>query len=463
MVRLLILGGSDTGISAALRAREVDPTAEVTVVVADSFPNYSICGLPFYLSGEVPDWHQLAHRTADDIRRAGIRLLLNHTAQSIDPVQHTVTLTDEVGHTTQEQYEKVVIATGAVPIRPHISGLELAGVFLLRSMQDSFAVHHYVSAYSPRSAVIIGGGYIGLEMADALTLRSMQVTVVEHAESVLKTVDTSLGRRVSEELQRHGVRVINGVAVEQITRDELHLYVMGTGDFHTTTDLVLVAVGVEPLTTVAKTAGVLLGERGAIHVNRRMETNVPDIYAAGDCGETWHRLLNRTTYLPLGTTAHKQGRIAGENAVGGTREYTGTLGTQVVKVFDLVVARTGLRDDEAVRASFEPLTVESTHFDHKVYYPGAHPLHIRVTGDRRTGQLLGAQMVGHVQGEVAKRIDIFATALFHNMSIEDLNALDLSYTPPLSSPWDPVQMSAQAWTMQWSTPSDMHSVSAEIQ
>jgi NADPH-dependent 2,4-dienoyl-CoA reductase/sulfur reductase-like enzyme len=193
---------------------------------------------------------------------------------------------------------------------------------------------------------------------------------------------------------------------------------------------------------------VALGERQAIGVTRRMETSVPDIYAAGDCVETWHRLLGRPTYLPLGTTAHKQGRVAGENAVGGRREFAGSLGTQVVKVFDVVVARTGLRDVEAQQAGCDPLTVESTSWDHKVYYPGAHELRMRVTGDRRTGRLLGAQMVGHVQGEVAKRIDIFAAALYAGMAVDELNALDLSYTPPVSSPWDPVQMSAQAWIKQ---------------
>jgi NADPH-dependent 2,4-dienoyl-CoA reductase/sulfur reductase-like enzyme len=176
-----------------------------------------------------------------------------------------------------------------------------------------------------------------------------------------------------------------------------------------------------------------------------METSLPDIYAAGDCVETWHRVLNRATYLPLGSTAHKQGRIAGENAVGEAREFAGTLGTQVVKVFDLVIARTGLRDHEAAQAGFDPFTVESTPWDHKVYYPEAHEVRIRVTGDHKTGRLLGAQMLGHVHSEVAKRIDIFATALFHNMRVEELNDLDLSYTPPLSSPWDPVQMSAQIW------------------
>lgn len=199
------------------------------------------------------------------------------------------------------------------------------------------------------------------------------------------------------------------------------------------------------MTDVAQSAGITLGEHQAIRVSRKMETNIADIYAAGDCVETWYRLLKRPAYLPLGTTAHKQGRIAGENALGGSLEFAGTLGTQVVKVFDIAIARTGLREDEAMRAGFDPLTVEAATWDHNVYYPGAHELRIRVTGDRKMGHLLGAQMVGYWQAEVAKRIDVFATALFHGMRIDELNDLDLSYTPPLSSPWDPIQMSAQAW------------------
>ena len=445
MTKLVIIGGSDAGISAGLRAREVDATADVAVILADEFPNYSICGLPFYLSGEVADWHSLAHRSAAEITREGIQLLLNTAARQITPATHTITLIDTQGSMQQVPYDRLIIATGAVPIRPSIPGLELSGVFLLRSMADSFAVQEHLSKHAPQSAVIIGGGYIGLEMADALTQRGLRVTVVEHHASVLKTVDTGLGHIVQAELEHHGVKVVNGVAIEQISYVGGQLCVVGTADFSLATDLIVVGVGVQPLTDLAQSAGIAVGERDAIRVTRTMETNVPDIYAAGDCVETYHHLVHQPTYLPLGTTAHKQGRIAGENAVGGHREYAGTLGTQVVKVFDVVVARTGLRDEEAVQAGFTPLTVEFTTWDHKAYYPGAHSICMRVTGDQKTGQLLGAQIVGHRHGEVAKRIDIFATALFHKMHIDDLNQLDLSYTPPVSSPWDAIQMSAQAW------------------
>jgi NADPH-dependent 2,4-dienoyl-CoA reductase/sulfur reductase-like enzyme len=212
-------------------------------------------------------------------------------------------------------------------------------------------------------------------------------------------------------------------------------------------DIVLVSVGVRPDTSLAAAAGAELGVRGAIAVDRRMRTNLPDVFAAGDCVVTHHRLLGES-YLPLGTTAHKQGRVAGENALGGSREFAGSLGTQVVKVFDLVAARTGLRDHEAVAGGFDPLSVGSEADDHKAYYPGSQRIAIRYTGDRRDGRLLGLQLVGRLGSEIAKRIDIAATAIFSEMTIDAVSDLDLSYTPPLGSPWDALQAGSQAWARQ---------------
>ncbi len=445
MTRLVIIGGSDAGISAALRAREIRPSVEPTLVVADGYPNFSICGLPFYLSGEVSDWKNLAHRTREEIEQAGIGLLLGHYARVIDPEKKHVLVADGEGRTRELQYDRLVIGTGAESIKPDIRGMDLPGVFLLRWMDDSFAVHKWLTEQKPKSAIIVGGGYIGMEMADALSLRGLSVTVVEFADTVLTTVDKSLGEEVAAELGRHGVSIATGVGIESIESDGKGLTVRGSKGFIFKADLVLVAVGCRPSSTLASAAGIQTGLRGAIKVNRRMETNVPDIFAAGDCVETWHNLLKRYTYLPLGTTAHKQGRIAGENAVGGNREFEGSLGTQAVKVFDLVAARTGLRDSEAQEAGFDPFTDHFETRDHKAYYPGAEKIIIRITGDRGTRRLLGAQILGHCKSEVSKRIDIFAAALFSNMMVEQLSDLDLSYTPPLSSPWDPVQMAAQAW------------------
>jgi NADPH-dependent 2,4-dienoyl-CoA reductase/sulfur reductase-like enzyme len=446
-MRLLVIGGSDAGIEAARRALELAPSVEVTVLVADAFPNFSVCGLPYYLSGDVPDWRDLAHRSITDLEQVGIRLLLEHTAQAIDPIAKQVTVTDPAGTECQLGYDRLVVATGAIPVRPPIDGLDLDGVHVLHTMGDTFALHQALTA-GARSAVIVGGGYIGLEMAEAFTTRGLAVTLVEQAPAVMPTVDVELGRLLGEEVRRHGVQVVTDVTVKAIGREHGRLVVAGEPDFMAAADVALVVVGVRPDTRLAVAAGVATGVRGALRVDRRMRTNLADVLAAGDCVETWHRLLNGPAYLPLGTTAHKQGRVAGETAAGGDREFAGSLGTQVVKVFELAVARTGLRDQDAATAGFDPLTVGSTQFDHKAYYPGAHQLHLRITGERQTGRLLGAQLVGHHDAEVAKRIDIPAGALFHHMTVDGLSDLDLSYTPPFGSPWDAIQLAAHAWTHQ---------------
>jgi NADPH-dependent 2,4-dienoyl-CoA reductase/sulfur reductase-like enzyme len=237
-----------------------------------------------------------------------------------------------------------------------------------------------------------------------------------------------------------------GQSVSSISQVAEKLRIEGDGAFSCDADMILVAVGARPETKLALAAGVARGFRGALKVNRRMETNLANVYAAGDCVETWHRITQTGAYLPLGTTSHKQGRIAGENAVGGNRLFEGSLGTQSVRLFDYVVARTGFHDRDARNVGFDPLSVDSVVWDHKVYYPGAKEMIIRVTGDQASGRVLGAQIIGHYHTEVSKRIDVFAAAIHHGMSVEEISDLDLSYTPPLSSPWDPVQMATQAWT-----------------
>jgi NADPH-dependent 2,4-dienoyl-CoA reductase/sulfur reductase-like enzyme len=455
-VHLIMIGGSDAGIGAALRARELDPAAEVSVLVADAYPNFSICGIPYYVSGEVTCWRDLAHRTTADLEAAGLRLRLDTTARRIDASARQLLVTGPGGHEELISYDQLIVGTGAVPARPPIAGLDVLGagdgVHLLHSMDDTFAVMRTLEDTAPASAVIIGAGYIGLEMADALTTRGLAVTQMEQLPEVLPTVDPALGQLVHAQLTSRGVEVLTGTTVRQITRAPAGsagpLQVEASGpdgqDLTRTTGLVLAVTGVRPQTTLAAAAGAALGARGAIAVDRGMRTNLPGVYAAGDCVITHHRLLGET-YLPLGTTAHKQGRIAGENALGGTREFAGSLGTQVVKIFDQAAARTGLRDHEAAAAGFDPLTVQAEADDHKVYYPGSHRITIRVTGDRTTGQLLGMQLFGHRHAEIAKRIDIAATAIFHHMTVDAVSDLDLSYTPPLGSPWDAIQIGTQAW------------------
>ncbi len=458
-MHLVAIGGSDAGISAALRVRELDPSCEVTVVVADTYPNFSICGIPYYVSGEVGDWHNLAHRTLADLKATGMNVRLNTLATDIDVAGRALRVVGDQGVDDVIRYDQLMVGTGAVSARPPIEGLigddafgPADGVHLLHSMGDTFELMHTLETLQPASAVIVGAGYIGLEMAEAMSARGISVTQLEQLPEVLPTVDPSLGALVHAELSAHGVTVKTGTTVKRIGcapsnatgRFQVDALDASGNAIIVLADIVLVVVGVRPNTALARAAGAALGASGAISVDRGMRTNLERVFAAGDCVVTHHRLMG-LTYLPLGTTAHKQGRVAGENTLGGSREFAGSLGTQVVKIFEMAAARTGLRDHEAVAAGFDPLTVEFQADDHKAYYPGSHPITMRYTGDRTTGRLLGVQLFGHKHAEIAKRIDIAATAIFHGMTVDAMSELDLSYTPPLGSPWDAVQMGAQAW------------------
>ncbi|MBO9578015.1 MAG: FAD-dependent oxidoreductase [Microbacteriaceae bacterium] len=454
MTRLAIVGGSDAGISAALRARELDPSAEVTVVVADAYPNYSICGIPYYFTGEVQPWQSLAHRTAADLEATGMRLRLDTLATRIDVAGRRLEVRGPDGSVEELAYDELVVGTGALPSHAGIAGLDALGpeqgVHVMHSMGDTFALDRDLAERQPASAIIVGAGYVGLEMAEAFTARGMRVTQLQRGPEVLSTLDPELGALIHEEIAGHGVEVVTGTVVRAIEQGPTGLTVMAdrAGRPATfTADLVLLVVGVRPNTELLAEAGAVLGAGGAVVVDREMRTGLPHIWAAGD-GVVTHHLLLGTTYLPLGTTSHKQGRVAGENAIGGEARFAGSVGTQVVKVFDLVAGRTGLRDQDATAAGFTPVTVASVADDHKRYYPGAHPIRFRITGDERDGWLLGAQLVGRHGTEVAKRVDTFATALHAGFSIEQLSDLDLSYTPPLGSPWDAVQVAAQAWAAQ---------------
>ncbi|MGH9120780.1 MAG: FAD-dependent oxidoreductase, partial [Acidimicrobiales bacterium] len=440
-MHLVAIGGSDAGISAALRAGELDQTTDVTVVVSDAYPNFSICGIPYYISGEVTHWRNLAHRTIDDLEATGMTLRLDTTATGVEVDSHKLLVTDAAGREEIIAYDALVIGTGAVPVRPRIEGLHGPealgpddGVHLLHSMGDTFAVMRTLEEIQPARAVIVGAGYIGLEMAEAFVARGMSVTQIEQLPEVLPTVDPDLGALVHDQLTTHGVEVLTGTAVTRVSKasagpGRLRVDAMsGSGGLERSADIVLLVVGVRPDTELAASAGAALGERGAIQVDRAMRTNLPDVFAAGDCVVTHHRLLGET-YLPLGTTAHKQGRVAGENALGGNRAFAGSLGTQVVKIFDHAVSRTGLRHQECIAAGLDPFTVPWVADDHKAYYPGSHRIHMRYTGARDSGRLLGLQLFGHVHAEVAKRIDIAAAAIFNELTVDQVSDLDLSYTP----------------------------------
>jgi NADPH-dependent 2,4-dienoyl-CoA reductase/sulfur reductase-like enzyme len=444
MTRLVIVGGSDAGISAALRARELDHAADVQLLLADGWPNYSICGLPYLLSGEVRHTDDLAHRTRAQIEDAGITIYTEHRVEDVDLDRRIAIAQTPAGATHPVEYDRLVLATGARPQLPPISGLDLDGVHQLHTVDDALALASTLAAPHTRRAVIVGAGYIGLEMAEALRHRNLEVTLVERLPEVMPTVDREIGAHVRRTLQRNGVCVLtdNGVSAIEGASSGLAVHTASTT---LEADLVLVVSGVRPDNELGTQLGIPTGARGALVIDEQMRTGVPRVWAAGDCVHTHHRLLDQPTYLPLGTTAHKQGRVAGENAIGGDRRFAGVLGTQVVKVFDQAIASTGLRNVTAPEDLYAARTEQIATSDHKSYYPGAVDLTIRVCADERTGRLLGAQIAGGLSGQVAKRIDVFATAIHDGMTVEALSDLDLSYTPPFGAPWDAIQEAAQNW------------------
>ncbi|WIB61716.1 FAD-dependent oxidoreductase [Curtobacterium sp. MCLR17_007] len=448
MTHLLAVGGSDAGIAAALRARELDPTTDVTVVLADEFPNFSICGIPYWVSGDVATEASLAHRTRADLEAAGMAVRSSTWASAVDVDRRFLTVTGPAGE-EEISYDELLIATGAEPVRPAGVPFGEQRIHLLHSMTDAEQVVDALELLPAGSRVaVVGAGYIGLEMTEGLVARGFDTTLIQRSAEVLSTLDSELGSLVTAEVRRHGATVLTGATVTGITPGGNGQWRVATsstsGDAEGTFALVVVCVGVRPVTDLAVAAGARLGQGGAIVVDASMRTGVPHVWAAGDCVVTHHRLLG-TTWLPLGTTAHKQGRVAAENMLGGSKTFAGSVGTQVVKVFDLVAARTGLRQHETGHLDVSPLTRVTVADDHKRYYPGAVPLTISVTGDQATGRLLGAQIVGQRTAEISKRIDTFATALHAELTVDDVIDLDLSYTPPLGSPWDAVQVAAQGW------------------
>lgn len=443
MPRIVIIGGSDAGTSAALRAREVDPGCEVTVVLADAFPSFSVCGIPFFISREVEDWRRLAHRSTAELAAAGLELMPETRAVALDIAGRRVTVSGRHGERALP-FDRALVATGAVPVAPPIDGLRRPGVFFVRTMGDCLALDGFIEAHHPGRALILGGGYLGLEMADALARRGLEVAVLELGPTTMRSLDRPFAERLERELGRHGVTVRTGTRVTAIRSDGDGLAAIDADGGEHRGDLVLAVTGARPETALAEAAGLPLAQGGALAVDRRMRTPAPGILAAGDCARTWNALTADWSYQPLGTVAHKQGRVAGEILAGGDRVFAGALGTQVVKVFDRVAARTGLREDEARACGFTPVSHDSVADDHKAYYPQATPLTIRLVASRPDGRLLGAQMLGAYGAEIAKRIDVLATAIHHGATLPQIEDLDLSYTPPLGSPWDPVQSAAQA-------------------
>jgi NADPH-dependent 2,4-dienoyl-CoA reductase/sulfur reductase-like enzyme len=441
MSRIVVIGGVAAGMSAASQAKKRQPEADVVVLERGPHVSYGACGMPYNIEDPARTLDDLVVLTPADVRERGIDLRLRHRASGVDSGRRVVTVQDLQGGTTVElDYDALVLATGAAPIQPPIPGLDQPGVFVLRELTDGQVLKQHLAEAQPTRAVIVGAGYIGMEMAEALRGRGLAVTVVERMDQVVPGFDPVIAALVADALGRHGVSVETGVTVQTVEEAGGDGLRVRTDRGPLSTDLVLVAVGIRPRVGLARSAGVALGETGAIAVDDGMRTNVPGVFAAGDCAEARHIVSGRPVWIPLGTTANKQGKVAGANAAGAEERFAGVAGTAGFKVFDLEVARTGLTSAEAAGLGIDVVTAVSRQSSRAHGYPGANPITTILAAERGTGRLIGAQMAG--VGVVAKRIDVFATALAAGLTVEALEDLDLSYAPPFAPVYDPVLIAA---------------------
>ncbi len=432
--RLAVIGGVAAGASAASKAKRANPDLEVVMLERDAHISYGACGLPYFLAGVIPSAQDLIARSPDEFRKHGIDVRTRQEVLEIDAPNKSLRVADL--HEAREYalpYDYLVVATGAEAFRPPIAGLDLSGVLTLRTLADGLALHELLRNEPPKHVVIVGGGYIGLEMAEAFRTLDLPVTMVEMAAQLMVNLDPDMSDLVLAEVKRRGVRVLLN---EGLTRCEGADRVQKVITQHSEipADLVLVAVGVRPNTRLAQQAGIQIGANQAIAVDEHMRTNIEGIYAAGDCVEAIHQVTGLKTYIPLGSTANKQGRTAGANVAGMACTFEGIVGTAVAKVFDLQVARTGLTEREAAAQGFAVHSQRITTQDRAHYYPGGAQLDVKLIMDQASRRLLGAQLVG-AEG-AAKRIDVLATALYARMTVDDLTRLDYSYAPPYASVWD---------------------------
>jgi NADPH-dependent 2,4-dienoyl-CoA reductase/sulfur reductase-like enzyme len=450
-MRLVVIGGVAAGAKAASRAKRVRPDLEVAVYQAEPEPSISECGLPYLLSGVVAEREDLVARTPERFAEGGIEMKVRHRVEEVDPKARTLVVRDLAkGSTFEDRYDRLIFATGARAVRLPVSGADLGGVFVLRFLTDADAILRHVREGEPRKAVVIGGGYVGLEVAENLVALGMEVALIEGKGRVVPIYDPEIADRIEDHLGEKGVRVITGEAVERLVGgDGGRVRAVRLGDGREVeADLVVAGVGVRPEVALAEAAGAKTGRTGAISVNRRLETSLPDVWAAGDCAESTDLVTGEPTWTPLGDTANQMGRVAGTNAALGqgaedALEFPGTLGTGVFKVFDLAVAKTGLSERQAEKAGFEVAAAEVESPDRASYYPGDSPIFVKLVAERGTGRLLGAEAVGAAEGGGAdKQIDVCATAIWGRLTVHDLVNVDLAYAPPFGPALSPVIQAA---------------------
>ena len=431
--RIVIVGAVAAGTSAAAKARRNDESADIVLYERDERISYSGCGLPYYIGGRVADLQTLTPRDPAFFQeKYNVTIRIRHQVLGIDPEKKTLVVRDLTDHSEfTDHYDVLILATGASAVVPPIPGVDRPHVFTLRNPLSARAIRDYIETRRPRSAAIIGSGFIGLEMVENLALAGLKVTLIEKLPQVCPFVDPDMAPYLEQHLAEHQISVLTDRTVTAIEADAVH---MATGET-VAADLVILAVGVKPNVALARAAGVALGETGAIAVNEKMQTNLPDIYACGDCVESFSIVDGRKLYRPLGSTANKMGRITGDVVTGGSLTFRGIAGTGIFKVFDLSVAACGLSEEQARRSGCDVVVSVNIKPDKPEYY-GGREMVIKAIADRKTEKLLGVQIIGE-QG-VDKRIDVFVTAMTAGLSVSDLFHLDLAYAPPFATTKDPV-------------------------
>ncbi|WP_433387370.1 FAD-dependent oxidoreductase [Micromonospora sp. KLBMP9576] len=445
--RLIVIGGDAAGMAAASQARRRRDRGDLEIVAFERghFTSYSACGIPYWISGLVPERDQLIARDPETFReKFDIDVRLRHEVTAIDLDRREIVARDlDGGGEVRERFDTLMYATGAVPKKPDWADTDAGGIFGMQTLDDGAALRDWLeSEPRPRRAVVVGGGYIGVEMAEALIQRGLAVTLVEQAEQPMATVDPDMAALVTDAMRGIGITIRTGVGVTGLAETDGRVSAVLTADGPIDADVVVLGLGVRPNTALAEAAGLPLGDTGGIRVDRRMRVpGVPDVWAAGDCVETVHRVTGLPVHVPLGTHANKQGRVAGINIGGGYATFAGVVGTAVTKVCELEVGRTGLRERDAAAAGFEFVSVTAESTSRAGYYPGARPITVKLIAERPSGRLLGAQIVGW--SEAAKRIDTLAVALWNGMTVDDMTGLDLGYAPPYAPVWDPVLIAAR--------------------
>ena len=439
-MRVIIVGGVAGGATAAARIRRLDEHAQITIYERSGYVSYANCGLPYYVGGVITDPRELTLQTPERFyARFRIDVRVHHEVTSIDPERKCVTVCNlETGDVFTEPYDKLLLSPGAKPVIPRMKGTTGERIFTLRTVEDTLRIRRFVEQEHPRTAVLAGGGYIGLEMAENLTDLGIKVTIVQRPRQLLSPLDADMACLVHAKLRSKGIRLMLGSTVAGFEHDGPQVTTLLDGQEPLHADMVLLAIGVTPDTSLAKAAGLALGIKESIVVNDRMETSRPDIYAVGDAVEVRHAVTGQRALISLAGPANKQARIAADNICGLSSRYTGAQGSSVLKLFDMTIATTGIKEAQAVAAGMDCDTIVLSPGSHASYYPGATVMTMKILYERGTLRLLGAQIIG--RDGVDKRIDVLATAIHAGLTAVQLSELDLSYAPPYSSAKDPVNM-----------------------